>query len=176
MAASFQKDSFVGWTRFRHGDFQCTVVTDGPLKMGPPANAFPKADPKEITELLTGAFLPADTMTLNQNLLIVNTGEGLVLFDTGCGVNQSFGKSSFGPDIGRAIWNMRAAGINPEDIDLVAITHAHPDHCWGSALPECENRNQRHGLRLLDGFITHSRSSAHEGLLRRRTLQSLGLP
>jgi glyoxylase-like metal-dependent hydrolase (beta-lactamase superfamily II) len=131
MAASFQKDSFVGWTRFRHGDFQCTVVTDGPLKMGPPANAFPKADPKEITELLTGASLPADTMTLNQNLLIVNTAEGLVLFDTGCGVNQSFGKSSFGPDIGRAIWNMRAAGINPEDIDLVAITHAHPDHCGG---------------------------------------------
>ena len=131
MAASFQKDSFIGWTRFRHGDFQCTVVTDGPLKMGPPASAFPKADPKEITELLTGAFLPTDTMTLHQNLLIVNTGESLVLFDTGCGVNQSFGKSSFGPDIGRAIWNMRAAGINPEDIDLVAVTHAHPDHCWG---------------------------------------------
>jgi len=131
MAASFQKDSFIGWTRFRHGDFQCTVVTDGPLKMGPPASAFPKADPKEITELLSTAFLPTDSMTLNQNLLIVNTGESLVLFDTGCGVNQSFGKSSFGPDIGRAIWNMRAAGINPKDIDLVAITHAHPDHCRG---------------------------------------------
>src|SRR5258708_14573289 len=183
MAASFQKDSFVGWTRFRHGDFQCTVVTDGPLRMGPVASASQKADPKEITELLTGAFLPADTMTLNQNLLIVNTAEGLVLFDTGCGVNQSFGKSSFGPDIGRAIWNMRAAGINPEDIDLVAITHAHPGPLLGiggrrreSALPQCENRNQRHGLRLLDGFITHPRTSAHEGVLRRRTLQSLALP
>jgi len=85
MAASFQKDSFIGWTRFRHGDFQCTVVTDGPLKMGPTASAFPKADPKEITELLSTAFLPTDSMTLNQNLLIVNTGESLVLFDTGCG-------------------------------------------------------------------------------------------
>jgi hypothetical protein len=38
MATSFQKDSLIGWTRFRHGDFQCTVVTDGPLKIGPPAN------------------------------------------------------------------------------------------------------------------------------------------
>jgi glyoxylase-like metal-dependent hydrolase (beta-lactamase superfamily II) len=50
-------------------------------------------------------------------------------------VNQSFGKSSFGPqvgpDIGRAISNMRAAGIDPADMDLVAITHAHPDHCRG---------------------------------------------
>jgi hypothetical protein len=95
MNAPIKKQAFVGWTRFRHADFQCTVVTDGPLKMGPAANAFPKADPKEITELLAGAFLPADSMTLNQNLLIVNTGDGLVLFDTGCGVNQSFGKIDF---------------------------------------------------------------------------------
>jgi len=135
MSASFRKGSFIGWTRFQHGDFQCTVVTDGPLKIGPPANGFPKADPNEIKALLTAAFLPTDSTTLNQNLLIVNTGESLVLFDTGCGVNQSFGKSSFGPqvgpDIGRAISNMRATGIDPEDIDLVAITHAHPDHCWG---------------------------------------------
>jgi len=36
-------------------------------------------------------ILPTDSMTLNQNLLIVNTGAALVLFDTGCGVNQSFG-------------------------------------------------------------------------------------
>jgi hypothetical protein len=45
MSASFRKDPFIGWTRFQHGDFQCTVVTDGPLKIGPPANGFPKADP-----------------------------------------------------------------------------------------------------------------------------------
>jgi len=38
--------------------FQCTVVTDGPMNMGSPANGFPKADPKDITELLVGAFLP----------------------------------------------------------------------------------------------------------------------
>lgn len=58
-----------------------------------------------------------------------------MLFDIGCGVNHAFGKSSFGPqigpEIGRAIPNMRAAGIDPEEIDLVALTHAHPDHCWG---------------------------------------------
>jgi len=50
------------------------VVTDGPMNMGSPANGFPKADPREITELLAGASLPAYSMTLNQNLLIVNTG------------------------------------------------------------------------------------------------------
>jgi glyoxylase-like metal-dependent hydrolase (beta-lactamase superfamily II) len=135
MTAPFQKEAFVGWTRFRHEDFQCTVLTDGPMNIGSPANGFPKADPREITELLAGAFLATESMTLDQNLLIVNTGQNLVLFDTGCGVNHAFGKSSFGPkigaEIGRAIPNMRAAGIDPEQIDVVALTHAHPDHCWG---------------------------------------------
>jgi glyoxylase-like metal-dependent hydrolase (beta-lactamase superfamily II) len=27
--------------------------------------------------------------------------------------------------------NLRAAGFEPADIDIVAITHGHPDHCWG---------------------------------------------
>ena len=40
-------------------------------------------------------------------------------------------------------------------------------------LPQCEDRNQCHGLRLLDGSIAHPRSSAHGGLLQGRTLQSL---
>jgi len=135
MTAPFQKHAFAGWTRFHHGDFQCTVVTDGPMNIGSPANGFPNADPREIIELLASAFLPTDSMTLDQNLLIVNTGRNLVLFDTGCGVNRAFGKSSFGPqigsEVGRAIPNMRAAGIDPEEIDVVALTHAHPDHCWG---------------------------------------------
>jgi hypothetical protein len=117
------KDSFIGWTRFCLGDFQCTVVTDGPLRMGPPEGTLPKADPKEIAELLTAAFLPTDSMTLNQNLLIVNTSER-------------------------------------------------------ATLSKCENRNQCHGLRLLDGSNAHPRSSysAEEGLLQRGTLQPLTLP
>jgi glyoxylase-like metal-dependent hydrolase (beta-lactamase superfamily II) len=37
----------------------------------------------------------------------------------------------FGPHTGRLMNNLKAAGIRPEDIDAVALTHAHPDHCWG---------------------------------------------
>lgn len=81
MTAPFQNQVFVGWTRFHHKDFQCTVVTDGPMNIGSPANGFPNADPREIIEFLANAFLPTDSVTLNQNLLIVNTGQNLVLFD-----------------------------------------------------------------------------------------------
>ena len=36
-----------------------------------------------------------------------------------------------GPHTGRLLRNMRASGIDPEQIDLVLLTHAHPDHAFG---------------------------------------------
>jgi len=120
-----------GWTRFDLGGFQCTVVTDGLLHLGAPRSTFPEADVEEIDDLLLQAFLPTETIALDQNVLLVNTGEHLVLFDTGVGINAELGVKTFGPNTGRAIINMRAAGIEPEDIDIVALTHTHPDHCWG---------------------------------------------
>ncbi|WP_020203087.1 MULTISPECIES: MBL fold metallo-hydrolase [Cupriavidus] len=131
MSAPIQRNQQPGWTRFRHGDFECTVVTDGLLHMGPPRDTFPHADPQEIDRLLADAYLPTETIELDQNLLIVNTGRQLVLFDTGVGINAELGVKTFGKLTGRALSSMRAAGIAPEQIDVIALTHAHPDHCWG---------------------------------------------
>jgi glyoxylase-like metal-dependent hydrolase (beta-lactamase superfamily II) len=69
--------------------------------------------------------LPADSVTLEQNALVLNTGRELVLFDTGMGTDKTFG-----PTTGKLLANMKAAGIEPSQIDAVAITHAHIDHCW----------------------------------------------
>ena len=119
------------WTRFRHGDFTCTVVSDGPLYPGPAHDSFPNADPAEIDAILRRAGLPTDRVTLQQNLLAVDTGDRLVLFDTGVGTMPELGRRVYGPQAGRAIDNLAAAGIRPADIDIVALTHAHPDHAWG---------------------------------------------
>ncbi len=133
MTAIYKRQLQQGWTRFQHGEFQCTVVTDGPLHMGPPHGTFPGAPPEEIDDLLEGNFLPKDRMALDQNILIVDNGSQLILFDTGVGVNAELGVKTFGPQTGQTIPNLRAAGIDPADIDIVALTHAHPDHCWGLA-------------------------------------------
>jgi glyoxylase-like metal-dependent hydrolase (beta-lactamase superfamily II) len=36
-----------------------------------------------------------------------------------------------GPDTGRLVANLIAAGIESKDVDAVVLTHAHPDHCFG---------------------------------------------
>lgn len=117
-----------GWTRFQLGDFVCTVVTDGYIE-GPPGNViFPYEDSEHILHEHHKGLGP---MRLNQNVLIVDTGEDVVLFDTGTGDHPEFQGIMY-PNNGRQMpANLRAAGIPFEDIDIVALTHLHGDHSWG---------------------------------------------
>jgi len=128
------------WHRFRLGEYELTIVSDGFLPLGKPEPAFPASPPQEIQALLTREFLQPDAATLEQNALILNTGRQLILFDTGMGDSMGPASQMFGPTTGRLLRNMRAAGIEPSQIDVVALTHAHCDHCW--ALVDADgNRN-----------------------------------
>jgi glyoxylase-like metal-dependent hydrolase (beta-lactamase superfamily II) len=112
--------------RFNLGDAQITVVSDGPLPLGPPKGTFVGASEEEIKKMLTDNFLSPDNIVLEQNSPIVNMGDKLVLFDTGMGTSKAFG-----PTTGRQQKSMAEAGIKPEDIDAVVFTHAHIDHIGG---------------------------------------------
>src|SRR5262249_47048913 len=113
--------------RFKVGALEATVVSDGPIgPMGDPATMFVGASKEEVGRMLADNFLPADQVVIEQNALVVNTGERLVLFDTGTGATNMFG-----PTTGRLLSSLQVAGIFASDIDAVVLTHAHPDHCWG---------------------------------------------
>lgn len=112
--------------RFKLGAFEATVVSDGPLPLGDPAASFAGIGKEALAKLLSENFLPTDTTSLEQNALVVNTGERLVLFDTGMGASKMFGAST-----GRLLANLRQSGIDPKDIDAIVISHAHIDHCNG---------------------------------------------
>jgi glyoxylase-like metal-dependent hydrolase (beta-lactamase superfamily II) len=118
------------WYRFRIGEFEATIVSDGILPLGDPVAAFPASPKPEIEALLNSNFLAPNAATLEQNALILNTGRQLILFDTGMGESMGAASQMFGPTTGKLLANMRAAGIEPEQIDLVVLTHAHCDHCW----------------------------------------------
>ena len=112
--------------RFKLGSAECTVVTDGQLPLGDPNASFTHISKEEISRELTENFLPTNNAVLEQNVLVVNFGDRLVLFDTGMGTDTLFGNTT-----GQLQASLKAAGIAPADVDAVVMSHAHVDHCGG---------------------------------------------
>ncbi len=130
-AAPMRSQLAPAWHRFKWGEFEATVISDGSLPLGKPQDSFVGPGADQITNMLTSEFLDPQAATLEQNILILNTGRQLLLFDTGMGDSMGADSKMFGPTTGRMLQNMRAAGIEPSQIDMVIATHAHCDHVWG---------------------------------------------
>jgi glyoxylase-like metal-dependent hydrolase (beta-lactamase superfamily II) len=116
-----------GFYRFRLGDARCAVVSDGALEAPLPVQQVlaANASPEAVASTLAERFLPADRATLHFNALFVDTGRNKVMIDAGSA-------ASMGPSAGRLPANLRAAGIDPAEIDTLVVSHAHPDHLFGA--------------------------------------------
>lgn len=115
-----------GWYRTSLGDYELTVVSDGDLDVGEAAPLFPAHPKEDLVQLLENSFLDPKRTIFPQNCFVLNTGKEVILFDTGVGYTRPFG-----PKTGTLLANLAAAGIEPEQIDVVACSHGHIDHCWG---------------------------------------------
>lgn len=124
--ATFVQAGTPAFHRFRLGDFQLTVISDGVIVTGDPKRTFVGALPEEIASTLSASYLPTDRVVLDENVLVVNTGSRIILFDTGSGLLQAYG-----PGAGRLFSNLEAAGIRPADVDAVVLSHGHADHICG---------------------------------------------
>jgi glyoxylase-like metal-dependent hydrolase (beta-lactamase superfamily II) len=111
--------------RFKVGGIEATVVSDGPMVIGAPGNTFLGPTAEELGKMMTDLFLPPDKVVLDQNALVINTGDKLALFETGM---SSVKRSN---DMGRMTQNLKAAGIDPKDIDYLIPSHGHIDHIGG---------------------------------------------
>jgi glyoxylase-like metal-dependent hydrolase (beta-lactamase superfamily II) len=114
-----------GFYRFKIGDFQATVISDGYGPIPVPIFAA-NASEAELASALKENFMQP-VIQVTGNPLVVDTGRQRILVDTGFGekLGPSFGNF---PALEK---NMRRAGITPESIDLVAISHGHLDHIGG---------------------------------------------
>lgn len=109
-----------GHYRFQIGDIAATVVSDGNIG-GPPTVYASDAPEVELEAVLRNAFLPTDFMTLNLNALLLDIGGRRVLLEAGAG-------ATMGPNGGRLFDHLRALGLSADDIDVVVVSHTHPDH------------------------------------------------
>jgi glyoxylase-like metal-dependent hydrolase (beta-lactamase superfamily II) len=114
-----------GFYRFRIGDFQATVISDGygPIPVSILAVNVSEA---KLAPVLKANFMQP-MIQITTNMLVVDTGRERVLVDTGFG-------EKLGPTFGSfpaLEANLRRAAITPESIDLVAMSHGHLDHIGG---------------------------------------------
>ena len=112
--------------RMKLGQFEVTAMLDGFIDIPP---AVLQADPALVKSLLNAGGWPDAPMRLPVNTFLVNTGEKLVLLDAG-------GAKMLGPTAGRLPQCLAAAGISPEQIDEIYITHMHGDHLHGTVSPD----------------------------------------
>jgi glyoxylase-like metal-dependent hydrolase (beta-lactamase superfamily II) len=117
-----------GWYRYKIGNYEITVVTDG-LRVAPLADNFVKnAKKDEVNAALQAIYLEKDKVTAPFNPVVVNTGSKLIAIDTGLGAAQY--EESKGA-LGQYHTNLAAAGIDAKAVDVVIISHFHPDHING---------------------------------------------
>jgi glyoxylase-like metal-dependent hydrolase (beta-lactamase superfamily II) len=112
--------------RFAIGAIPCTVVSDGTVVAGTLEETLVDAHVK-----VPHPYARAARVSLEVNLLVLESHGSRVLFDAGAGSSADLGSARFGAAVGRAPEALRRAGIGPETIDVVALSHAHPDHAWG---------------------------------------------
>src|SRR5438128_10466945 len=84
--------------RFKLGNAEATIVSDGPLPLSDQHKNFNGLAPAVMDMQLTHNFLPLENAVLEQNVLILNTVERMVLVDTDMG-----GLSISAPTTGKAM-------------------------------------------------------------------------
>ena len=142
------------------GDFELTVCTDGTylLDGGAMFGVVPKTlwqkriRPNDDNEILMGL-----------NSMVVRTGKQTVVIETGIGNKQTPKMRAIYENQELLLQSYAAAGVDPDEVDIVINTHLHFDHCgWNTTLNA-------------DGSVTptfkNARYFAHEGEVKHGRLQ-----
>lgn len=118
-ATPLQGSAMAPFNRFKLGGFEVTTLLAGTRAGDKPQETFGlNVTPEEFAAASAAAFIPADKTQNFFTPTLVNTGTELVLFDTGL-------------DAAGITAALAAAGISPDLVDVVVLTHMHGDHIGG---------------------------------------------
>jgi glyoxylase-like metal-dependent hydrolase (beta-lactamase superfamily II) len=112
-----------GYYRFRIGDYEVTLLHDGAF-VRPSQGFVTNVGQEQADAASQAAYMPPGKVTVPFNPTLINTGSKLVLIDVGSGPVPN-------TSLGQLFPNLQAAGVDPKDIDIVVLSHMHPDHING---------------------------------------------
>jgi glyoxylase-like metal-dependent hydrolase (beta-lactamase superfamily II) len=117
-----------GFYRYKVGSYECTSINDGSRSFPMPDKFVTNVSKEEALKASEAAYMPQGMVTVPFNPQLINTGSKLILLDTGYGAS---GFESSKGAVGRTLQNLAAAGVDPKKIDIVLLSHLHPDHTNG---------------------------------------------
>jgi glyoxylase-like metal-dependent hydrolase (beta-lactamase superfamily II) len=161
-----------GFYRYKVGDIEVTVVTDGVARGKLMQNFVTNAKEEEVKDALAAAHKDREIFDNTFTPVVLNTGGKLVLIDTGTGeANFAASKGT----AGQFTNNLTAAGLSPAAIDTVIISHYHGDHMNGLlkadntlAFPNAEILvpAKEHAYWMDDGEMSRAPKGRIEGLFK----------
>jgi glyoxylase-like metal-dependent hydrolase (beta-lactamase superfamily II) len=165
-----------GIHQFAIGNVAAWVLSDGVTAVD--GGAIFGTTPRREWQLRTG---PPDSdycLELGLNCLLLRSDGRVILVDTGMGPPiDDDGETSEGETgRGKLLWTLAAMGIPPGDIDIVILTHMHPDHIgWATRRSDrgwvpVFNNAAYHVQRAEWDFWTHPQQLSENDFIRRLAL------
>jgi glyoxylase-like metal-dependent hydrolase (beta-lactamase superfamily II) len=119
------------------GDFELSILSDGtyPLDGGVFFGVIPKVMWSRKVQVDEHNYV-----TAGLNSLLVRTGRQNVLIETGIGNKLSERVIKFYGQPAKLLDSFAAAGLSPDDIDIVINTHLHFDHCGWNTIRRADGK------------------------------------
>lgn len=102
------------------GDFQITALSDG--NMAASLDLLSGIEPTDAGVIQHYAGI-AEAGDIHINCYLIRGRGRTILVDTGAGMLNNVG--------GQLKANLAVAGVSPDDVDTILLTHCHPDHIGG---------------------------------------------
>jgi glyoxylase-like metal-dependent hydrolase (beta-lactamase superfamily II) len=123
-SAVAEQASAKGFHKFNVGEIEVTMVYDGLWEKPHDPGFVKNATVDDVKAALKAAGLTDAHVPITFTITIVKAGGKTIMFDSGTGGQLS-------PKAGKLTANMQAAGIDPNSISTIVVTHFHPDHIFG---------------------------------------------